>query len=769
MENSDHLNKDKEKEIIQTQEKEKNGINQKEKDISHKIDENQNQIIENNNHQIINEKKPLNSVYKSNVYEEEKNNDEEEKRSEEEEKHERILRQKKIQQINMRKAQLKELQKQYNELFDNIVKNWEKDKKNYEKFYDTKVYNALMQMLYQPCINANQEIVTYIFKFLCNYFCFLKDKLKEIPIKHMHIINWILDINCNIFSKNPKINNNYNYDKFEENYDLINDKLFYYLFKEILPNAEIENSEIGFNYNCMMKYFLEYLFKIGFNDNYINIFLYREDFDGNHYVKFIYYPFYLLIYCDHNFLLKHNYNINLIRNFTNRMTFWFNKSQININNNKENYLNSLESIVRNYFTIIFGGLNYLLENFEKNNIEEEAQNFLFSIYNFFEYLLKQQKLELRIFSITQLKTISILYKCFHKHILIYGTEKVFEYTKKTFISFLVKINIFDLIFGENIHEALIERSYEILSLLYKNNKFSQEQISFLWKISQSKYQSISNSIITLFGKILPEFSNEDCNTILKTISNINFNEVNEVTLKLLENFFLSEHRHENLLNILFKYSNELSFYEGLSGNIIDKSRTILKKLLFNKKYTNDLIRCIKNCLFCLDNNYLLNTSRNIFIEIINEFIHSEKSEQTNEIFKSINENINNFSTLLSYMDKKYSIFLILINHLLFLKKLFIFFSEEAILLKRKNNEENIDINSSILNVDNYLLKYKEYMKLNIKYEIRDENINNGDKKNKNNFNYLLPKNRKDIDNYLKIIIKDFIFFLKNNILKKDIK
>ena len=769
MENSDHLNKDKDKDIIQTQGEDQNGINQKKIEHSDKRDENQNLIIENNNQQIINEKNSLNTASKNNIYEEEKNNDEEEKRSEEEVKHERLLRQKKIQQINIRKAQLKEMEKKYNELFDDITKNWENNKENYEKFYDTKVYSAIVQMLYQPCINANQEIISYVFKFLCNYFYFLKDKLKEIPLKHMYIINLILDINCNIFSKNPKINNNFNYDKFEENYDLINDKLFYYLFKEILPNAEIENSEIGFNYNCMMKYFLEYLIKIGFNDNYINIFLYREDIDGNHYVQFVYYAFYLLNFCDRDFLLKHNYNINLIRNFTNRMTFWLNNSQIFIKNNKENYLKFLESIVRSYFTIIFGGLNNLVENLEKNNMEEETQNFLFSIYNFFEYLLKQQKLELRIFSITQLKTISILYKSFRKEIKIFGTKKVFEYTKKIFISFLVKINIFDLVFGENIHEALIERSYEILSLLYKNNKFSQEQISLLWKISQSKYQSISNSIITLFGKILPEFSNEDCNTILKTISKINFNEVNEVTLKLLENFFLSEHRHENLLNILFKYSNELSFYEGLSGNIIDKSRTILKKLLFNKKYINDLIRCIKNCLFCLDNNYLLNTNRNLFIEIINEFIHNEKSEQTNEIFKSINENINNFGMLLSYMDEKYSIFMILMNHLLFLKKLFIFFSEEAILLKRKNNEENIDIDSSVLNVDNYLIKYKEYMNLNINHEISDENINNGDTKNENNFNYLLPKNNKDIDNYLKIIIKDFIFFLKDNILKKDIK
>ena len=63
---------------------------------------------------------------------------------------------------------------------------------------------------------------------------------------------------------------------------------------------------------------------------------------------------------------------------------------------------------------------------------------------------------------------------------------------------------------------------------------------------------------------------------------MNYNEINEVTLKLLENFFKSNQRHENLLNILYKYSNELSYYEGLSNTIINKSRKILINLLFNK-------------------------------------------------------------------------------------------------------------------------------------------------------------------------------------------
>jgi hypothetical protein len=258
---------------------------------------------------------------------------------------------------------------------------------------------------------------------------------------------------------------------------------------------------------------------------------------------------------------------------------------------------------------------------------------------------------------------------------------------------LVKINIFDLVCGENIHEALIERSYYILSLLYKNNSFTPEQISSLWKICQSKYQSISNSIINLFGKLLPEFSIEDCNTILNTILSMNLNEVNEVTLKLLENFFLSEHRHQNLLEILFKYSNELSFYKGLSSNIIDRSRNILIKLLFNKKYSIDLIQCINNCLFGLDNYYLLNTNKDIFIKIMNEFSKSDNMQNNIEIFKIINENNDNFGIFVSYMDEQYSIFWILLRHIFYVKKILLFFSEEAINLKKLSKEDNFDLDS----------------------------------------------------------------------------
>ena len=144
------------------------------------------------------------------------------------------------------------------------------------------------------------------------------------------------------------------------------------------------------------------------------------------------------------------------------------------------------------------------------------------------------------------------YKIFYEEDLkrtYYSPKNVYEYTKKKFISFLEKLNIFDLVFGENIHEALIERSNDIIVFLYNNNLFKKEQLSFLWKISKSKSQSINSSIITLLSRILPEFSNEYSDIILKEILNMPLLDVNDSTMKLLENFFVSENRNENLLNI----------------------------------------------------------------------------------------------------------------------------------------------------------------------------------------------------------------------------
>ena len=93
---------------------------------------------------------------------------------------------------------------------------------------------------------------------------------------------------------------------------------------------------------------------------------------------------------------------------------------------------------------------------------------------------------------------------------------------------------------ENLKE---KEKFRKINIQNKNGSFGTKQVSDLWMLSTSKYQTISNSIISLFGKLLPEFSLENCNTILEIVSNMNYAEINETTLKLLENFFKSEQRH----------------------------------------------------------------------------------------------------------------------------------------------------------------------------------------------------------------------------------
>jgi hypothetical protein len=160
---------------------------------------------------------------------------------------------------------------------------------------------------------------------------------------------------------------------------------------------------------------------------------------------------------------------------------------------------------------------------------------------------------------------------------------------------------------------------------------------------------------------------------------------------------------------------------------------------------------------------------------MNEFSKNENLDKKVEIFKIINENIDNFGIFVLYLNEEYSIFWILLRHIFYVKNFLIFFSEEAINLKNESKKDNFDLDSS-LDENKLLLKYKEYEKGNNK----ENNINNENKinkcddnenENKNqkaNINCLLPTSRKDIDDYLKYIIKDFIHFVKDKILKKEI-
>ena len=79
----------------------------------------------------------------------------------------------------------------------------------------------------------------------------------------MEIIKFINPYNSNIFLKNPNNVNN-------QNYELIDDKYFYQIFKKLLPDKEIENSYMMNQRNCMFNYLIEFLFQSGLIDSYID-------------------------------------------------------------------------------------------------------------------------------------------------------------------------------------------------------------------------------------------------------------------------------------------------------------------------------------------------------------------------------------------------------------------------------------------------------------------------------------------------------------------
>ena len=667
-----------------------------------------------------------------------------------------------------KKEVLKKLQKYYDDFYNEIINNWNNNKENFVNYYSSINYKIIL-MLDVPCVVSNKDNVIIIFKFLCNLMNFFKDKLKTIPFVVLTFFYTLKDYE--IFSRNPKNVNTNN--SLNSNNDLIEDKIFYNIFKELLPEAEIESHEFPIGNNCMYKYFLSYLFSSGFNKNFITDFLSRDDLNFTYYTYFSHYAFSMLINCSSEFIQKSDYKLILVKNFTDKINFYLSDTENLLKQNKVEYLQLIKSIYDKFNDEIFGGIAYMTEAFEKNKLDEYFENFCFTLFKPCEILLKQQKLELRIIAIEHLSSIILrlnLNPQFYKGDFN-DCENVLEYVKQKLVKFSQNINYFELIFGENIHEAIIERAYTLLSFLYKNKGFGTKEISDLWKLSTSKYQTISNSIISLFGKLLPEFSNEDCNTILETVSSMNYNDINETTLKLLENFFKSNQRHESLLNILYNYSNELNYYEGLSNSIINKSRKILISLLFNQIYSNDLHQCIKNCLFSLDNNYLLNTNRTIFSEIMKEFI-LKKATNDKTIFKLIDEKVDDFQMLVLFLDEKYSMERILMNHLLFMKKFFVFLVEKSINFKSLINEGNFDFDS-LLNIDTLLSEFKKYTDINHiedkKMEIENEEksleINNINDKSKS---HLLPKTSKDIDDYLKIILKDYIDYFKNKLLKEKI-
>lgn len=655
-------------------------------------------------------------------------------------------------------------------LLASINTTWENFNQGFEEYYHNEILAKLQELLKYPCITALQDKVILIFRFFCKYFLSRQKFLKEIPYKEALGMIMILSENQNIFLVKPVLPDN------GQNYELIDDKYFYIVFKELLPEKEIENFYGNLSANCMYKYLIEFLFQCGFLEDYIDNILSKKDaIPPTIYMQISLYPISALKYCEKDFLLKKNYNIKVIKYFNETVNNILSKDSPFLNNEQE--MENVIITLSNYnIEILFCALSNILDELLLNN-KEECQIFSISVFRFIEILLKNQKLGVKTKGMQYCLIICNFYNTFFNYYAYYkkrynDCEKVYAFIAENTALYLSKINIFEIIFGENIHEALIPRSYEVLIFLYKNKKFSSDQIKILWNLSQTKHQSISNSIISLFGQLLPQFSNEDCYSILNIVSKMNYKDVSETTLKLLENFVNGNERRELLLNILFKFSNELSYEQGLDKNIILKSREILVKLLFNKNYYNDLIMYIKKCISYINKYYLFDTYSSTLTRIFDEFDNFQKTHknEAREIYKKIDSKIETFGMMISYLDDNYKLFPIYINSLISSIKLFTFFFEESKNIVNQIEQGNFNYDE-LLNIDLLLNSYKKFIKqyMNFRYNLtaernQDENVMEIDLETNNNS--LNPNeneiivNELDYDYYLKIIIKDYIKFFK---------
>ena len=668
-----------------------------------------------------------------------------------------------------------------NEL-DNILSSinatWENFNQGFEEYYNKEIFPKIQELINYPCITALQDKVILIFRFLCKYFLSRQNFLKIIPNKEIVGMSMILSETSNIFLISPVFGVN------GQNYELIDDKYFYMVFKELLPEKEIENYYGNLRTNCMYKYLVEFLFQCGFLDAYIDNLLTRKDsISPTAFIQMNYFPISVLKYCEKDFLLKKNYNIRIIKYFNENVNYILSKDSEFLKNEKE--MNSVTMIFSNYnIEFLFSTFSTILDELLLNS-KEECQIFSINVFRFIEIFLKNQKLAIKTIGMQYCSYICNFYNNFYKSFNYYNQRfnesvKIYAFITQNTALYLKKINIFEIIFGENIHEALIQRSYEVLNFLYKNKLFSSEQIKILWNLSQTKYQSISNSIITLFGQLLPEFSNEDCNSILNIVSKMNYKDVSETTLKLLENFFNGNERRELLLIILFNFSNELSYEQGLDKNIILKSREILVRLLFNKHYYNDLIMYIKSCISYINKFYLFDTYSSTLTRIFDEFDNFQKNQknEAREIYKKIDSKIETFGMMISYLDEKYKLFPIYINSLISAIKLFKFFYVESVNIVNQFDQGNFEI-EELLNIDSLLNSYKKFIKQNMNYHYNlnaenneDENImeidleasNNSINSNQNE----IAINEMDYDNYLKSIMKDFTKFFKETFISNNV-
>jgi len=161
----------------------------------------------------------------------------------------------------------------------------------------------------------------------------------------------------------------------------------------------------------------------------------------------------------------------------------------------------------------------LCVNFYKR--EELKEELLFELHNLnlidleiIFFLLNSNNLEKRVLAIRSLSDliIFILQNEKNNEKTLKGfldpaeLLKVIKFKKSIVLEWLEKINIFGIIIGENIHEAILKKSASVLIFLYMNNKLPFEKIDYIWKMAQEKHEAISASIQAIFSELISYLS-----------------------------------------------------------------------------------------------------------------------------------------------------------------------------------------------------------------------------------------------------------------------
>jgi ubiquitin C-terminal hydrolase len=178
-------------------------------------------------------------------------------------------------------------------------------------------------------------------------------------------------------------------------------------------------------------------------------------------------------------------------------------------------------------------------------------------------------------------------------------KKILALKKTLYLDWLEKINIFQIIFGENIHEAVLKKSSLVLIFLYVNNKLSFEQINYIWEFSLDKHQAISDSILSIFSDLISSLSIEHAMFILKIINEKPYKEINDVTLKILDSFASNKNlckEGDKAMRLLFNKDIEKQ-PENVNNNIgnVDNNNLLLEQnmgkdmLIDNKSEDIDLL------------------------------------------------------------------------------------------------------------------------------------------------------------------------------------